>query len=69
MAVVSEDYLTKSLEVTFDNNGEPKFKFAGNWNIKDIGHTRNTVFRAYKHYIKGIRNTNKEEVRDERTSD
>jgi hypothetical protein len=68
MPVVSEDYLTKTLEVSFDNNGEPQFKFVGNWNIKDLGHTRNTIFRAYKRYIKGIRNTNKE-VTSERASD
>lgn len=45
----------KSLKVTFDSNNEPQFKFSGDWNIRDLVHTRTGLFRAYKHYIREIR--------------
>jgi len=45
----------KSLVVSFDSNDEPKFDFTGAWGIKDLGHTRTGLFRAYKHYIKEVR--------------
>ena len=45
----------KCLTVTFDGNKEPQYNFIGAWNIKDLGHTRAGLFRAYKHYMKEVR--------------
>lgn len=45
----------KKLVVSFDSNDEPQFKLTGAWNIKDLGHTRSGLFRAYKHYMKELR--------------
>lgn len=52
----------KQLVVTFNTNEEPQFKFSGAWNIRDLGRTRSTIFRAYKHYIRELRQ--KEETHD-----
>lgn len=53
MVAVGEN--TKFLLVTFTDNKEPQFEFHGDWNIKDLGHARVGLFRAYKHYMKGVR--------------
>ena len=45
----------KLLTVRFDDNNEPIYVFTGAWNIRDLGHTRAGMFRAYKHFMKGVR--------------
>jgi hypothetical protein len=45
----------KYLQVLFDPNNEPIFKFYGAWNIRDVGHVRGNLLRAYKHYVRDIR--------------
>jgi hypothetical protein len=45
----------RSLLVTFDANRQPLFVFNGDWNVRDLIHTRVRLFRAYKHYIKEVR--------------
>lgn len=46
----------KQLVVSFDKNNEPIYVFTGAWDIRDLGHVRVGLFRAYKHYMKGVRN-------------
>ena len=45
----------KALIVTFDKNNEPQFKFNGAWSVRDLGHARVGLFRAFKHYMKEVR--------------
>jgi hypothetical protein len=54
----------KRLVVLFDSNSEPQFEFNGAWNIRDLGRTRSTLFRAFKHYMRQLRQ--KEETNGER---
>ena len=56
----------KALLVTFDSNEEPQFKFNGAWSIQDLGRTRRTLLRAYKHYMMQLR---QKERQNERASE
>lgn len=52
----------KALLITFTENAEPQYKFTGAWDIRDLGRTRSTLFRAFKHYMRNIRLQNKEVI-------